>query len=172
MNEKPLRILLVAQLTAGLAKLGVTTPVIASHQPTTQGREDSGIYFYPITDNANGWQSRKYNGVDNVKDTQIVETAFQVTALIPDNPASLTQATALDVLQLVRGVVGSLSFVEAMQAAGVGVQRPTSVRTPYFVNDRGQFEMSPSFDFTVSHKRDIIQLENYIDSTRFDIHSI
>jgi len=176
MNEKALKILLVRELTAGLVRAGITLPVIAGNQPTTQGREDAGIYFFPIADAAAGWQIRNY-GTNTLPlmpmtDTQIVETTFQVEALVPDDPSDLAQVTALDALHVARMVIGSLPFVEALRADGVGVQRPTNVRTPYFTNDRDQFEMSPSFDFTVSHKRSIIQSINSIDSMSVDIHSV
>ena len=176
MNDKQLRILIVTQLTAGLTRAGITLPVIAGNQPTTQGREDQGIYFFPISDAASGWQSRTYspNQLPTIpmEDTQHVETAFQVEALVMDDPASLASLTALDVLHTARMVIASLPFVQAMQDAGAGVQRPSNVRTPYFTNDRDQFEMSPSFDFTVSHKRAIIQSVNSIGSGEFDLFRI
>lgn len=176
MTDKQLRILLVTHLTAGLLRQGITLPVIAANQPTTQGREDQGIYFFPISDAASGWQHRAYGepvgGVMQATETQTVETAFQVAALVVDDPESLTSLTALDVLHVARMVIASLPFVESLQSQDVGVQRPTNVRTPYFTNDRDQFEMSPSFDFTVSHKRSIIQSTNSIDSAGFDIKRI
>lgn len=176
MNEKALKILLVRELTAGLARAGVTLPVIAGNQPTTQGREDEGIYFFPISSNAAGWQGRNYETntlpLIPMTDTQIVETTFQVEALVPDDPSDLAQITALDALHVARMVIASLPFVEALRVDGVGVQRPTNVRTPYFTNDRDQFEMSPSFDFTISHKRAIIQSVNSIDAIGVDIHRL
>ena len=176
MNDKQLRALIVTQLTAGLVRAGITLPVIAGNQPTTQGREDEGIYFFQIADAASGWQSRTYspNSLPTMpmQDTQRVETAFQVEALVMDDPASTTSLTALDVLHVARMVIGSLPFVQAMQSSGVGVQNPSNVRAPYFQNDRDQFEMSPSFDFTVSHKRAIIQSVNSIGSGEFDIFRI
>lgn len=176
MNEKALRILIVRELTLGLQRAGIALPVIAGNQPTTQGREDAGIYFFPISDAAIGWQGRSYATntlpLMPMTDTQTVETAFQVEALVPDEPNDLNQVTALDALHVARMVIGSLPFVEAVRADGVGVQRATNVRIPYFTNDRDQFEMSPSFDFTVSHKRAIIQYVNSIDAIGVDIHRL
>lgn len=176
MNEKSLRILIVRELTAGLQRAGIALPVIAGNQPTTQGREDAGIYFFPISDAASGWQGRSYATntlpLMPMTDTQTVETAFQVEALVPDEPNDLTSITALDALHVTRMIIASLPFVEALRESEVGVQRPTNVRTPYFTNDRDQFEMSPSFDFTVSHKRAIIQSVNSIGSMEVDIHRL
>ena len=175
MNDKQLRMLIVAQLTAGLERVGVSLPVIAGNQPTTQGREDQGLYFFQIADTASGWQSRSYTPDQprkmQMKDTQKVETAFQVEALVIDE-LNTTSLTAVDLLHTARMVIASLPFVDAMQKQGVGVQNPSSVRTPYFANDRDQFEMSPSFDFTVSHKRTMIQSVNSTELTTFNITNI
>lgn len=176
MNEKQLAALIVSELTAGLQRADVDLPVIAGNQPTTQGREDAGVYFFPIDDPVGGWQGRSYgsttDGTLPMRDSQTVETSFQVQALLPDDPTDITGPTALDVLHTARMVIASLPFVQAMVSAGAGVQRPTDVRTPYFTNDRDQFEMVPSFDFTVSHERAIIQTIGAVESAAFDLRRV
>lgn len=176
MNDKQLRALIVKELRAGLSRLSIDVRVIAGNQPTTQGRKDEGLYFFQIADALAGWQARSYerklgNNLD-MEDRQVVETSFQVQALVIDDPASLAQLTALDVLHAAKMIIASLPFVEAMQRDSVGVQRPSNIRTPYFTNDRDQFEMSPSFDFTLSHERGIITSIKAVESAVLDIHRL
>ena len=175
MNDKPLRILIIEHLTSGLLRAGITVPVIAGNQPTTQGRENDGVYFFQIMDGAAGWQGRSYSVAEpllNMKDTQVLETTFQMQALITEDPESTASLGAIDVLNAARMVIASMPFIESMKLNDIGVQRPTNIRTPFFTNDRDQFEMSPSFDFTVSHKRHIIQPVNSVDSIEYDIKRI
>lgn len=86
MKDKQMRVLIVNELTAGLSRAGINLPVIAGNQPTTQGREDEGLYFFQIADDAAGWQSRSYDTstlpLMPLTDTQIVETQFQVEAQV------------------------------------------------------------------------------------------
>lgn len=171
MNDKALRILIVEKLTAGLARAGITLPVIAANQPTTQGRENDGIYFFQISDDPAGWQGRSYSVAEPLlmTDTQVFETQFQVEALVADDPDSTTQLGSIDVLHVVRMVIGSMPFITDMKLNGVGIQRPSMIRTPFYTNDRDQYEMAPSFDFTLTHKKNIIQSIQSIESIDIDI---
>jgi hypothetical protein len=148
--------------------------VVASQQPTQQGRVDgAAIYFFPISDNPYGWQGRagQYDSGSNeviYQETQRYETTYQVTALAPSDPNDLSLPTPKDLVSLARMIIGSQKFVSAMTAQKVGVQRPTPIRNPFFNNDRDQFEASPSFDFTVSHERSIIQQVPAVESVELN----
>jgi hypothetical protein len=177
MNEKALDTLIRAELLKGLARYGVMDmPVKQGYQPTTQGRLDKCIYFWALPDIPEGWQYRKHKadegGQISTTETQIIATSYQMGALIPDDPSDADQKTAKDITVLARMVVQSQPFIIAMTKAGVGVRRPSEVRNPQFVNDQDQYELQPSFDFTVTHKQVIIQLTDSIYSTEFNIHRV
>lgn len=175
MTDKELLILIRAQLLAGLVRQGdTTTQVIASFQPRHQGRADGpALYIYKLMDHRYGWQHRTqvYDAIEGditVTEKQYMETSFQVTALYPQDPAVTTGSTASDLASLAAMIVGSMTFCEAMKAQGVGIQRVMDVRNPFFENDRGQFEASPSFDFTVSHKRIIVDTAHAVDAAELN----
>lgn len=178
MNEKALSVLIRQELLEGLARYGVTdVPVKQGYQPTTQGRVTRCIYYWPLPDVPEGWQyTRRSTDPQTLSlqtsETQIIASAFQVGALVPDDPANISQLTAKDLAVLARMVVQSKPFVSAMKVAGVGVRRPGDVRNPQFVNDRDQFEYSPSFDFTVTHKQVIIQSTESIDKIELNIRRV
>ena len=87
------------------------------------------------------------------KEIQTYETTFQLSALATQNPATPTQYTASDILNLCASVLQSQVSVATFIAAGVGIERVMDVRNPYFLDDRAQFEASPSFDFVMTHKQ-------------------
>lgn len=174
MTDNALAILIRSTLLQLLASQGITDMrVLAAYQPTGQGREGRAIYFFPITDTRYGWQQRKdiYDDATGGQvhiETQLIESQFQVQGLAPTDPANIEAMTAKDITNLAAMLISSQPFIQALSAQGVGLQRITAIRSPFFVNDQGQFEASPSFDFTVSHKRSITQITPSIESVELD----
>lgn len=164
MNDKALHIAIRAALLDCLTHAGVTNlPVFAGNQPgVAQGREARAVYFWPVSDTPRGWQGRTRQvnpqtlQIETVE-VQYIQTQFQVNVFTPDSPTDTTSATAKDLCNLVRMIVQSNRFTEAMTAVGVGVQVPSAVRAPFFVNDLDQYEQNPSFDFVVSRKITLTQ---------------
>ena len=177
MTDNQLAILFRAQLLAGMARHGYATlPVTASYQPTTEGRAtEAALYFFPLTERRYGWQGRKrLVGEETITttETQIIESAFQVFALAPQDPTNLSLPTAKDLVNIAAMACNSQVFSQAMNRQGVGVQRITQVRNPFFVNDQGQFEPSPSFDVTLSHKRQISEVTPVAKDVTLSIHRV
>lgn len=178
MNDKQLQALIRNTLLDCLTHAGINDlPVIPGNQPSVaQGRVARGAYFWAISDTARGWQGRAT--VTNPStleletvEAQFVQTQFQVNVFSPDDPNNTTALTAKDLCNIVRMLVQSLRFVQNMTSNGVGVQMPSPVRAPYFVNDLDQYEQNPSFDFVVSHKRLTTQQTHHA-GIGVDIHRV
>lgn len=149
-------------------------PIIAGNQPTGQGRQN-GVYFFRISDGKRGWQSRKYrNDGDELllTERQWAETLYQFSALVDDDIHDDTQLLAGDVLDIVRSTVSSVVMVEKLIKQGIGVQRPSDIVTPAFVNDRNQYDFNPNFTVAFSHPRDITQAVPYADTVIAGTHRI
>ena len=133
--ETTLRLLLISQLPVGF-----TLPIIRGEQPQREGRTN-GIYYHRIGTTMRGWQARSYElqSPDQLNQTerQITEYLYQFTAVADSDPH--------DCIEVVRNVVSSLAFVELVQLYNIGVQRPSNILSPTFVNERGQYEQSPNF---------------------------
>lgn len=173
MTDNELGILIRVTLLDLLASQGIADiPVIVAFQPTTQGREARAIYLDALPSNRYGWQSRtdQYNPMtgDQIHtESQIYEQGFQVQGFTPADPTDLSLPTAKDLTELAAILIASQPFVQALTAESVGLQRITAIRNVPFVNDQGNFEYNPSFDFTVSHKRTIIQQTPSIESIEY-----
>ncbi|KMJ46897.1 phage related-protein [Xenorhabdus khoisanae] len=153
MTDKQIYAAIRAQLLKQLGEVGIAVPVIAGFQSTKQGREERFVMFFPVSENAHGWQGRHYRIIGNNanhQETQLVEKTLQVQAV-----GEFEQYTAGDITATVRMIMNSLPFVEALHKQRIGVQRAGSLRMPFFINDQGNYEMSPSFDITLTHSRDI-----------------
>jgi hypothetical protein len=173
MTDNQLGILIRQTMIALLAQQGISDlPVIVAFQPTTQGRDERGLYINAMPSRRYGWQERA-DVYDEVSGDQIHtegqwhEQTFQVQGFTPANINDLNELRAKDLTEISAMLIASQPFLQALTAENVGLQRITEVRNPFFVNDEGNFEANPSFDFTVTHKRTIIQTTPSITSTDF-----
>ncbi|MDE9552556.1 phage gateway protein [Xenorhabdus bovienii] len=158
------------QLLKQLAEAGIAISVVAGFQSTKQGREASFVMFFPIEEAAHGWQGRNYHIVGrdaNHRETQLVEKTLQVQGI-----GTYDTFTANDITATVRMIINSLPFVEALRKQGIGVQRAGNLRTPFFINDQGNYEMSPSFDVKITHPRVITPNTAAVNALYPDIYRI
>lgn len=174
MNQKALEAAIRLTLLECLPP-GWKTPIIAGNQPTGQGRQN-GVYFFRISEGKRGWLSRKYRNQGDdllLTERQWNEPLYQFSALIDDDPRDDAQLLAGDVLDIVRSTVSSIVMVEKLRPLRIGVQRPSDIMTPAFVNDRNQYDFNPNFTVAFSHPRDITQAVPYTDTVEFSgIHRV
>lgn len=159
MTDSQLVALLVATLSAGMAARGRPAAVLQSYQPEQQGTEPTGpaVYLHKIGSKAYGFLGRRTvagaapAGQVNHRENQYWERSFQVNALAPLPPEDVTSPTAFDYIVATKAVLTSDAGRKALRAGGVGILRVTDVREQYIKNDRDQYELAPSFDFTVTY---------------------
>ena len=178
MTDVELRTFLRAQLLAIMPMYGFSgVPVIASNQPTAEGRETGpAIYFHSLDEQREGWQSRTYthtNVADTLTESQILATTMQVSVAAPQTD-NLSLPQASDICRAASLALQSSQFLDALkeQHPGSGVRRVTAIRRPYIVNDQGQFEMVPSFDITITHAVKFTTTAPVVTSTKASIHRI
>lgn len=155
MNDNEFLALFIAFLSPRLP--GVV--VKQANQPTTQGAESqAAIYIARVTDTPIGsaavtdeWDQDA--GVMVHTETQLYATGWQLTGLVPQNPADTAAQTAADVLANAAMAVNSRAFVALLAGHSAGVGRVTTIRNPYVLDDADRFAASPSFDFTITHRR-------------------
>ena len=180
MNDKQLAALFMAELAPriraqpGLANVGLTR----KFQPRMQGANTAPtVYFYKLPDHNHGWPKRedKYNaggGLFQQTQRQLVESVFQFSAWIPQNPADAAGLSESDVLSVVSAIMQSDAILDAFRAAGVGIQRVADIRNPYFVDERDRFEAEPSFDITLSHYRTLASTLPAVDTYEANISRV
>lgn len=178
MTDVELRAFVRAQLLAILPLYGITgVPVIASNQPTSEGRVTGpAIYFHNLDEQREGWQSREYQSTDEAEtltETQILASTMQISVVAPQTE-DLTKAQATDICRAASMALQSRQFLDALKDRfpGSGVRRITAIRRPYIVNDQGQFEMVPSFDVTITHTVQFTTVTPVVTSTRASIHRV
>lgn len=162
MTDNELIRLFLPIIQNGLISAGYVDVVVKQfNQPTQQGINTTPtVYFQKIGDHLYGSPRRSdiwnkiLEQIDHVE-SQIYETTFQIQALVLQNPANPSY-TASDLVSFVSHLLQSDRTLEILNAATVGIYRITDIRNPYFVDDRDQFEASPSFDFTLTHRRTYI----------------
>ena len=105
-------------------------------------------------------------------EVQRYATMFQISALATQDPATPMQLTASDLVNFAAAVAQSDGFIQAIEAQGVGVLRIGEIRNPYFEDDRGQFEASPSFDMTLTHNQVIVSSVPILVSETLKIYPV
>ena len=85
-------------------------------------------------------------------ETQYFETVFQVAALVLQNPNFINLPTASDLVNEVASIMQSDNTRAILNLSGIGILRISDVLNPYFVDDKDNFEASPTFDFTLVYE--------------------
>lgn len=159
MTQNQLKALLRRVLLEGLRSYGVTdVPVIDGYQPTAQGREPRGLYFFPLAESRYGWQYRK-DRFDPATDDQVhtetqhLRSTYQVGGFAEHALHDATVLTAHDLTGVAAMVLAASPSLAAFKCGGAGVERITAVRTLFVENDHGRQESVPSFDITLTHKQ-------------------
>ncbi len=176
MLDNALIALLINVIIAGESAANIAgTPVKQAFQPTAQGANSQPTaYLYKLGDRRVGYVARTdvWDTVDSVMvhtETQQYMTTFQVSALAQQNPATPTQYTASDILNLVAGILQSEDTVAALEAQDVGILHIGEVRNPYFQDDYQRNEASPSMDITLCHKQVIVTQTPVVSEYEFQI---
>jgi hypothetical protein len=161
MLDNPLIDLIATQAEAAIASAGWNYVVIQKNGPDQQGLPTNpGVFLEKIGDHRYGYKSVKQTYRPTTDDfaeteTQVLETTFQISALVIQNPNDLTIPTASDVANYVCMYMQSNSVISNLRQQGVSILRVSDVRNPYFVDDRERFEGNPSFDLIVTHSNSI-----------------
>lgn len=177
MNDKALFTAFATGLNEALAMYGIPFEVIKGFQPTKQGRVDDGIYYTDLGVVRIGFQQRDYS--DDVQgsglvmtDTLPVAKMIQINTYVKDNPQDMNQITAMDLCEKVAMVVSSWAFVDKMRKHGIGVEKPTEVLQPNFLNEQDQFEANPSFTFIITLPKSISTNVGAVSEVQHHIHRI
>lgn len=154
MNDKDLITAIRLELVRELPGQGYAgAQILQDYQPDNEGRVTGPVvYIHKISDPRYGWQSRvesknPISGEVTRTESQWMRSGYQFTCLAPSYPADLANICAM--------LMNSRSVIQSLMAKGVGIERITDIRTPYFKNDRDQFEQTPSFDVIFTHQRTI-----------------
>lgn len=145
-------------ITAGLTARGITGVTVAqNYQPTQQGAPSGRSVFLSALMSIPAGQVKRdsvWDPDDSVmRDTELqtFTATYQVNALAIQDPKSLTSLTAMDILKAVRQTLQSSQTIAGLRVNGLAILRVNELRNPSFVDDKGRFEYSPSFDFTLTY---------------------
>lgn len=165
------------------AKFGATYEFAQKNQPELQGTPSTPVvYLEKLFDKRYGWVRRDVDmwtpatgptdTTISTKDVQLYETTFQFSALVLQDPSDLTIPTASDLVNYVSMLLGTAIILAALRQKGANVQRSTSVRNPYWVDDFDRFEASPSFDIVLQHHRDLDLTVPEISAVEVRVYSV
>ena len=159
MTENQAFITLRAALLNALSAYGfASTQVLAGRQPNKQLPLDNAVYLFAIGESRQGVQGRSYAPVDghagHVERVPVSKTV-QVQVFRKHDVMDAADQTASDLCAVVKMVIDSLPFQEAIRPLGVAAHNSTPIREPEFINDAGDYEKNPSFDFDMSFTRTI-----------------
>lgn len=171
--------LIISTIIAGEAVAGIEgTPIKQAFQPIKQGvNVEPTAYLHKISDKRYGYPSREEIWVPETetmehKEVQQYETKFQISALATQDPKNENSKTASDILNLIAYILQSDTTVSDLQSQGVGILRVENVRNPYFLNEKGRYEASPSLDFVLTHKQIITSTSLVLSETELNIINI
>lgn len=145
-------------LTQGLIDYGIgSVTVRQAYQPTQTGTESLPVItFFKVSDSRPPWAKKIdfYDFSDDQykhEERQVYETVFQMNSLSAQNPTDANSLTASDILNTALAVMQSDTTIQQLKNQEIGILRVSDIRNVPFVDDRDQYEYSPSFDFTLRH---------------------
>lgn len=142
-----------------------------SYQPRIEGANSGPtLYLSKIMDKRIGspeqrqeWDKDRKQEFNTYR--QQYETTFQITAWCAQNPSVTNSITAGDILNAAAKVLQCMPTVALLESKDVGILRIGDIRNLYIVDDREQFEATPSFDFVLTHKQTIVSATPYVTKT-------
>lgn len=161
MTDLELIQMVTAEMDAAIAARGWSFLVLQKDQPTQQGQPTSGVVYFEVMPDLHygfAYSQLEYKSeVDKFDDREVqqIESTFQISASIPQNPEDLSIPTASDVLTQVKMWLTHRATQTKFRQQKVGVLRVRDIRKPFIVNGEVQFEMLPNFDVTFTHNRSL-----------------
>lgn len=154
--------LILSTLSTLMSQQGYAISVQASYQPTQQGTQNgpfiavnyisSRRYGYPqVTEKINA----ETGTIDRVE-SYWLEEVFQIGAYAIPSPTDIASPTAYTYAARAAAVLQSQQARNILLKQGVGFIRISEIRMPFFEDERGRNELTPSFDFTVSRQEQLI----------------
>lgn len=177
MRDNELIAILRSTIIAQEAIAGIEdTPIKQAFQPTNQGVNTVPTAYLQKIGNdrrvGSPMRSDEWNtDLDVMIHTEIqqYESTFQISTLATQNPATPEKYTASDILNLIAYILQSENTIVALNEAGIGILKASDTRNPYFIDDRARFEANPSFDFTLTHKQIISNINRVLKATELQI---
>lgn len=179
MNDNDVIAIIIGILEAGFTSLSIpNVTVLQNYQPTQQGViETPAIYLHKIDAPRYGFPGRQhvYNSVDEDFDT--TETiwrtpTYQVNALAQQDPSDIASLTASDYVEAAAHILQTEATRQTLLQSNIGITRIRDIRIQYFVNDKDRHEQEPSFDFTLSYRREFISKTPAIVGHRAGINRV
>jgi len=158
MLESALSQLIITALSAGLTARSLTAQIKKDNQPRQQGNPTSATLFFRHIGTINvGWPERidtinKTTGGLDHTETQRKESRYQISALAPANLTDPTAPLTADYVNAAAAIMQSDATRALLLAANVGIQKPGNINLTYFLDEKGQHESNPTFDFILSHQ--------------------
>lgn len=157
MTDNQLIQLFLPIIQNGLIADGFTNVVTKqANQPTIQGANSGPtVYFFKVDSKRYGFLGRLNKWDSNLAqmvhtESQYYETRFQISSWVRQSPLTPNQYTASDLVNEVASIMQSDNTLKILNDSGVGILRISDLTNLYFVDDRDQFEASPSFDFILT----------------------
>ena len=151
----------------GLIDYGyLNVTVKQSNQPTQQGINlNPTVYFFKVSNLRYGFLGRYSKWVNPVMrhtEIQYIESTFQISSLVLQNPKDLSSPTASDLINAVGDILQSEKTCDILDKSGIGVLRIRNIPNPYFVDDKDQFEAIASIEFTLVYENSRISQDPII----------
>lgn len=163
-SDKEILVLMIALLKEGILHFGWDYPVVQKQQPTQQGLpfgdldnpNDGAVFIERLDDDNYLFKELKqtHNPSDHTfseTESQIAETTFQMSAIVPQNPSDTTRPTAADVAKALRMWMTSRYVMRKLTAQKFNILPPRALKNAWFVDDTGRNQAHAHFDYVLTY---------------------
>lgn len=179
MNDNARYTILFNIIRDGLAMRGIEGVDLAqAYQPTQQGMPTENsvtLHALPLVPLGHLRRDSIWDADELIMrdvELQTWQATYQVNAFVTVNPGDVNGMTALDLLRNVWYVMQSSATIARLRGDGLAILRVNDLRNAPFVDDRGRYEYSPSFDFTITFDEEYTTEANAVESVEAAIYRV
>lgn len=159
MNDKQIYAGLITVIDEGLKANAINNVcVLRGYQPLPQGRlSKPSITLVKLFDRRIGHPHKsniydKDNDVFEHQEITLLESTFQISAFLTENPADEAGLTASDLCNTVARILSHDDALVALAKIGLRPVSFSPIRQNQFENEKGVYELNPSFDLVLTHQ--------------------
>lgn len=156
---------------------------VQKNQPTAQGTPtEAALFINKVSDNRYGFARTDYafklppgdpmTELIPADTVQVIQSRFQISALMPDIPNDPAPASPSEILGYVANLMSVDAILTTLHKRGVHIMRIRDVVNPFFEDDATMYEAAPSFDVIIQHHETIAIPVPRIVEVEPEIHAV
>lgn len=167
----------ISVLRTGLDVRGYTDITIhQAYQPVKQGpSSNKAVYLHKIMSRRVGHQGRKYDfNIDEFDEFEKywLAVTFQLRPLVSQDITDQDSITAYDIADLCAAILQTKATRQTLLESEISIEKIEQIPVSFSMNDYDEFDLDPTFDFTLLYEQTLTSKVPKVDTFEVDIKRV